>query len=149
MFSGLQTISQATPNFVLSFLQDSYQVCIRELLIACFLVVQQPCIHFSTLVRQDCSLSFLPSDIQSIRRTGYFDSRLSRFPTFLQFCFFAFLQSGRQDNLQSAHLEIWADCLLAYIQAQRTNQFHSIVQGWQCLAFRGSIWHCYTVQHFR
>lgn len=35
-------------EFVLSFLQDSRQVCLPEFLIACFFAIQHRCIHSGT-----------------------------------------------------------------------------------------------------
>jgi len=49
----------------------------------------------------------------------------------------------------SAIPEARAACLPAIIQGQRTNQFHSIVRLWHCLAVRGTVWLCGSVQRYR
>ena len=143
-----------SPDFVLSFLQDSYQACLRELLITCLPAVQQQCFHSGILSGGIAFLhSFRSSFHPSLRR----DCLIAGCHAFRHSCALAFLHSCNQGGrfayvpecVLSAIPEARAACLPAIIQEQRTNQFHSIVRLWHCLAVCGTVWHCGTVLRYR
>jgi len=99
----------------------------------------------------------LPSFFQSTNHSGEPDSWIASVHAFQPSCNLVFLHSCNQADriacvpecVPSALPEVRAACLPAIIQRQRTNQFHSIVCLWHCLAVRGTVWHCGTVQRYR
>lgn len=136
------------------FFQDSYQGYLRSYLIACFLSVQQPCNHSGSLSGR---LAVILSLCQPIQLSGEPDSWAASVHAFRQSYKLAFLHSCnlagsincQLDCVPSALPEVRAACHPAIIQRQRTDQFHSIVCLWHCLAIRGTVWHCGTVQRYR
>jgi len=113
---------------VLSFLQDSHQACLRDLLIACFPAVQQSCILSG-------GIEFLHWFRQVFHPSGRRDMLIAGCPAFRHSCALAFLHScnlaGRitccLECVPSARPEARAVCLPANIQGQRTHQIHSVV----------------------
>ena len=107
MLSVLQAFSLAgfqpcSPDFVLSFLQDSYQACLRELPIACFPAVQQQCFHSGIL---SGVIAFLHSFRPSFYPSRRLDCLIAGCHAFRHSCALGFLHSCNLAGRITCHLE--------------------------------------------
>ncbi len=104
------------------------------------------CLHFCNtavlysfryLIRQDCHLSYVPS----IKRARYFDSKLSRFPTFLNSCIPAIRKAELSAILNVFYPFVLKYVLTVFLPTFKGKELIIFIPLYRC----GSIWHSKAV----